>query len=53
MLNLKNYVVGLTFVAMLSIFLLKKIFDRNTAKNKRIHEKEGRKERFKNRKNKK
>lgn len=53
MLNLKNYVVGLTFVAMLSIFLLKKIFDRNTAKNKGIHEKEGRKERFKNRKNKK
>lgn len=53
MFNLKNYIVGLTFVAMLSLFLLKKIFDRNIAKKKRIHEKEGRKERFKNRKNKK
>jgi hypothetical protein len=52
MLNLKNYVVGLTFVVMLSLFLLKKIQDRNRSTNKRIHEKEGRKERFKNRKSK-
>lgn len=39
MLNLKNYVVGLTFIMMLSLFLLKKIQDRNRAKNKRIQEK--------------
>ena len=53
MFNLKNYIVSLTFVAMLSLFLLKKISDRNRAKKKRIHEKKGRKERFKNKKNKK
>jgi|GEM_PF-2397532 len=53
MFNLKNYIIGLTFVVMLSLFLLKKIQDKIRAKKKRIQEKEGRKERFKNRKSKK
>lgn len=53
MFNLKNYIIGLTFVVMLSLFLLKKIQDKICAKKKRIQEKEGRKERFKNRKSKK
>ncbi|KAF5089306.1 hypothetical protein [Methanobacterium aggregans] len=53
MLNLKNYIVGLTFVLMLTIFLLKKIHDRNAQKNKQIMEHKERKERFKNRKSRK
>lgn len=53
MFNLKNYIVGLSFVVMLSLFLLKKLQDRISGKKKHIQEKEGRKERFKNRKHKK